>query len=152
MKILVVLQNAYADEEAEHWKREDWMAALQASRSGRRLSRLFSDWGYASFINTTPKVGKGPGSKLPVDEEYLRMQLEVNRPCLVVAMGLQAEGVMRRLWSGSLLCLPHPAARLLTNSLIDRAKDLLFGYESFQARLAIRQTKSGVSLVMLPSV
>lgn len=94
------------------------------------------------FGNTTPKVGEGPSSKLPPEPAHVKNLLQEVNPGVVVAVGLQAEGVLRELWAGDLLCLPHPANRVLTNALLDRARELL--ERPFRGRLALRQLRGSV--------
>jgi len=91
-----------------------------------------------------PRVGKGPDSKLPPDLPHLRRALESHRPDVVVALGQQAEQALAGLWAGPLLALPHPASRVLTNTLLDSARGLLCGAEPFRSRVALRQLKEGV--------
>jgi hypothetical protein len=140
MKILVLLQNAWAYEPAEAWQYDSWVLALRASRSGQRLARIFGPcWDQVIFGNTTAKVGQGPDSRLPPDLNHVRALFNTHQPDIVLACGQQAERVASETWPGPLLCIPHPAYRVLKNSLLARAKKLLYDERPFTARTCLRQ-------------
>ena len=147
MKVLVVLQNAWAYEAAESWEYRSWVRALKRSRSGQRLARVFGMfWDEVRFGNTTAKVGEGPNSQLPPDLDHIKKMLENEKPDIVVAVGLQAEKAMKVEWSGPLLVMPHPACRVLTNKLLDDAYQLLYGQTLYAERKALRQGR-GITVV-----
>lgn len=142
MKVLAVLQNAWAHEARPSWRYDSWVRALKRSRSGVRLRRLFGDaFEGIVFGNTTPLVGAGPDSVLPPDVGHVRALIGRTKPSVVVALGLQAEGVLKEEWQGPLLCLPHPASRVLTNALLEAARCRLFGAGVPAGRVAFRQRK-----------
>ncbi len=146
MKVLVVLQNAWAESAARRWEYRSWVRALKRSRSGRRLSRVFEgDWTGVTFGNTTAAVGEGPDSRLPADPEHVRGLFARHTPDVVVAVGLQAEHATKSAWPGPLLVMPHPASRVLTNGLLDRANELLYGAGGYALRLALRQLRGSVA-------
>ena len=146
MKVFAMLQNAWAHEAMEQWNYESWVKAMRKSRSGKRLDRIFSaQWAEVVFANTTPRVGEGPDSKLPPDTDYVRELLRKHMPDVVVTFGEQAERVAMDLWPGFLLVLPHPAYRLLSNTLLDLAQRLLFGEANYEYRMALRQGRGIVS-------
>lgn len=148
---LVLLQNAWARRAMSSWPHGSWVAALARSRSGRRLAKLLGEdcfgSGLVHFGNTTPRVGQGPDSRLPPDDLHVISLLDGIE--VVVACGRQAEEAARRLWKGPLLCLPHPACRVLTNDLLAEGHRLLFTAGPLRRRVALRQLRGSVATVEL---
>ena len=60
----------------------------------------------------------------------------------VVACGKQAETSLIDLWKGPLLVVPHPAARVLTDALYRRGREILFA--GLTERIALRQGRGQV--------
>lgn len=122
MKPIIILQNAWSAHYAG-WgvmPERTYLKALRRSRSGQRLVHLIHhDWSAYDFGNTTPQVGEFPYTQLPPDLDHVKM-LIANRP-LVIGCGRQAEEVLLALWTGPLIIVPHPACRILTNSLYQSA-------------------------------
>lgn len=146
MRLLVLLQNAWARRPMEHWDHDWWLDALRNCRTGGRLCRVVGeDWVGIEFDNTTPKVGVGSNSKLPPDDAHVLALLDRVRPNVVLACGDQAEKTAQRLWGGNLLCIPHPAMRVLTNALLDKARETLYGPVPFAGRVALRQGKGFIA-------
>lgn len=158
--VIVFLQNAWAKDvrsaRAMEANRRLWLWATATSRSGCRLKVMLgakcfeNDW--FRFENTTPICGVGPDSKLPVNDEHISELLAKHDPSFVIACGLQAEHAVKRLWSGSLLCVPHPAARLLTDKLLHKARRVLRAHspvDGKSVRVALRQRKGFVERVEL---
>ncbi len=151
--VLVVLQNAWAYQPERvarngEWPYESWVWALQYSRTGQRLCRIFDTqdkWDSAHFCNTTPMVGDCSGSKLPPNAEYVLGKIEKVRPRLVVACGKQAEALLTKEWSGPLLCIPHPTCRIVTNQLLFDAKDLV--ESGWKGRMKLIQRRGAVEKV-----
>lgn len=140
--LVVFLQNAWSPVYAGGmWERTSWLRALQRSRSGLRLRLLIDDFDLCE--NTTPMVGASPDSVIPPDEAHILAILERRSPRVVVACGKQAEDALSRLWDGALLALPHPAYRVLTDSVYREARSML--QADFSSRLALRQLRDGVS-------
>lgn len=147
MNLVVFLQNAWAYD-PEHvapdgiWHRERWLAALWHSHTGRRLAYLLGPLRERAWVdNTTPAVGDSASSRLPPDEGHIRAVLESVKPDRVLACGRQAEEALGRLWDGPLLCTPHPASHVLTNALLDAARELLL--VGRPRRVALRQRRGG---------
>jgi hypothetical protein len=139
--MIIFLQNAWSPFYAGRvWARHSWINALKRSRSGQRLAILTDDYGICH--NTTPQVGATPSSKLPPDREHIQSVLEDEMPRIIVACGKQAEEYFTNNWNGDLLCVPHPACRVLTNNLYYRAKELLEG--DFYGQWALRQLKGSI--------
>lgn len=144
--IVILLQNAWAYNPERVtddgiWAYKRWIAALRWSKTGARLSRIFDQeehWDEHYFTNTTTAVGNCSKSKLPPDELHVTSILKEKNPETVLACGQQAEAVATKLWPGTLLCIPHPASRVLTNKLLDEAKEFLF---SPSGRIALRQRR-----------
>lgn len=144
MSIFVLLQNAWRDRGGDSWLYNPWVWALRRSRTGRRLVRaLGRRWNRIYFCNTTPRVSTHPSIRLPPDLQYVERELRRVEVDVVLACGKQAEVVARKLWSGPLLCIPHPASRVLTNALLDKTYDLLYGWPPVE-RLALRQQRGQV--------
>lgn len=160
MTFIVFLQNAWSPLYAgRSWPRESWLRALYRSRSGRRLRILFDavdqEQAFRSCYNTTPIVGDKPSSKLPPDKNHIIDILEplaAEHDLTVVACGRQAEDALRELWSGALLAVPHPAARLLTDALYyDASAWLKRQLEQHKLeRVALRQRRGRVERETIP--
>lgn len=150
MRIYVMLQNAWSYRGGDSWEYDSWVWALSRCRTGERLSKLLGDDCYRSiditYGNTTPKVGTESTSRLPPDEQYVIKNLLTRSPHVVVACGLQAEKVIKKLWRGPYLCMPHPASRVLTNALLTQAKTLLYGSLPYCRRLTLRQQRGSVAV------
>lgn len=129
--ILVFLQNAWAKDKRSATLMERnkriWLYATAKSRSGIRLKTLLGSDCFSNpkitFANTTPKVGIGPSSQFPSDQEHIDKLLIEHKPKLVIACGTQASTALSKLWNGDLLCVPHPAYRVVTNALYRMAKN-----------------------------
>lgn len=129
-RVVVLLQNAWSPTFAGGtWPRESWLPALARSRSGRRLAVLATACPdtFLWYDNTTPLVGDTPQSRLPPDPDHIRAVLAAQAPEAVVACGVQARAAALPLWAGPLLCVPHPAFRLLTDALYEEAGRLVAG-------------------------
>ena len=138
MNAIIFLQNAWSPRYAgKTWPRISWLRALEASRSGKRLKVLTDD--LTICHNTTPKIAKVSSGFIPPDELHIREILNNRNPDIVIACGKSAEDVLKRLWEGPLLAIPHPASRLLTNALYEYARNML--YCNVRLRLALRQKK-----------
>jgi len=124
-KVVVFLQNPWSPVWAgKEWPRESWLQALQKSRSGQRLRvmerHLKKDievW----YDNTSLVVGKTADSIFPPNLVHIENVIQEQRPDLVVACGKQAENALLGIFPRSLLIVPHPAHRLVTNSLYELA-------------------------------
>lgn len=126
---VIFLQNAWSPRYAGGvWPRAWWVAALSRSRSGQRLSFMIGD-AFDRCENTTPIVGATPGSIVPPDFDHIRQVLSERDPRLVITCGKQAEEALTQVWGGSMLILPHPAYRVVTNALFIRAGQLIFEIE-----------------------
>ncbi len=139
--VQVFLQNAWSPFYAGGtWPRSSWLKALAASRSGQRLRTLTA--GVAvRYDNTTEQVAAVSSGRMPPDLAHVTEMLK-REPAVVVACGKQAEEVLRKLWAGPLLVVPHPAARVLTDALYARGNELLRA--GFDGRVALRQGRGEV--------
>lgn len=118
---IVFLQNAWSPVYAGlTWPRASWLRALKNSRSGQRLRLLLDDFEICE--NTTPQVGCHSSSVFPPDLDHIRRILKRREPRVVVACGKQAEEALLELWDKALLIVPHPAYRVLTDSLYEHAR------------------------------
>lgn len=123
-KIVVFLQNAWSPFYAgSEWPRCTWLPALADSPTGRRISLMVDDLDVCE--NTTPITGCLPNSVVKPDFEHIKAILERRKPETVVTCGSQATKALQRVWTGSLLILPHPAKRGVRNALFEHARKLL---------------------------
>lgn len=131
MKYVVFLQNAWSPLYAGGtWPRERWMAALWTCRSGMRLKRTLLqniDIDDVWMDNTTPIVGEDPCSIVPPNLEHVTEVIYRISPRVVVACGKQAGDVLAlTIPDGiSLLAVPHPAARSVTDAIFNRANKII---------------------------
>lgn len=136
VKVVGFLQNAWSGMYAgERWPRPSWLRALGQSRSGQRLAVLTAaatkavgdDAVEIEFVwdNTTPIVGPTPDSVVPPDPAHIAGVLAAHSPLVVFTFGGQATRAVSPLWGGSLLAVPHPASRVLTNALYRAAGTFL---------------------------
>lgn len=140
--LLVFLQNAWSPLYAgEVWPRDSWLRALARSRSGQRLRIMLDSLDVCE--NTTPQVGPLPESMCPPDAAYIQQLITQRNPSIIVACGKQAEQALVPLWSGPLLAVPHPAHRVVTNSLYLHARRLL--HDQYDARIRLRQCKGTIA-------
>ena len=147
--IVVFLQNAWSPFYAgREWPRNSWLYALKKSRSGQRLRILLDDFDVCE--NTTPGVGATPDSVIPPDMAHIHAVLNTRQPRIVVACGKQAEAALLKAWGGPLLAIPHPAHRLLTDTLYRQARAMLT--DGYNGRLALRQGNGSVNTVALEKV
>lgn len=129
-KAVVFLQNAWSPFYAGRtWPRKSWLAALHRSRSGQRLAVLAKNcpdvelW----YDNTTPVVGDSPKSIIAADFKHMKRVIREQDPDFIVTCGKLAAqavaeaGLAFRQW----MKLPHPAYRVLTNSLYEAAGAML---------------------------
>jgi hypothetical protein len=147
---LGILQNAWSPVHAGgNWNRESWLRALAESPTGRRLKILeeltpsVSWW----WDNTTPLVGASAASVIPADPAHVRRLLKDLVPEVVVTFGKQAERVVREVgWDGPWFVLPHPAYRVVTDSLFAVTAGVIeAGTRS--GRTEIRQGKGSVQII-----
>lgn len=146
VKIVVFLQNAWSPLYAGGtWPRLSWLRALETSRSGQRLKVMIDDLDVCE--NTTPIVGASSDSVVKPDLAHIKGILAARRPYTVITCGKQAENAVSGVWTGSLIAVPHPAHRLLTNELYKEARALIA--DNFVGRLALRQDKGAVRRELL---
>jgi hypothetical protein len=149
VKILIVLQNAwlksrtsydrirrmaekFGENPDEAWHRT-WRTLLAWSPTGKRLRLLIDEDVHeradVAITESTDEIIFGSSSKAAKPKpEYVRAELEKYRPKLVVCCGVQAELATTPLWHGSLLAVPHPTHRFLTNELYKRARVMINEY------------------------
>jgi hypothetical protein len=145
--IVCFLQNAWSPLYAGGiWPRASWLKALAKSRSGQRLRMLIDDLSVCD--NTTPIVGKTPDSVVEPDPKHIFKVLDERKPQLVIACGKQAEEALLNLWGGSMLIVPHPSCRVLTNDLYEKGRRYIQSVEfrSVRGQIALRQLKDRVMI------
>lgn len=138
--VTVFLQNAWSPDYAGTvWPRASWLRAMWRSRSGNKVAKLLKSFkhGEAWIDNTTPICGDTPSSIVPPDIDHINSVLVDTTPDVVVACGQQAGNLLKDLWKGSLLVIPHPACRVVTNALYERANRMLLA--GFDSRAALVQ-------------
>jgi len=162
-RTLVVLQNVWyrhprkAQALLDKYGYDFYVRTLAASRSGRRLAEIFPPpWNpyLLRFINTTPRLGSRPSSRLSGCADYVRNHIRDFGPRVIVACGDQAKTtVFASGWQNaqSLLLLPHPAYRLLTNQLLREARDLACWLTQLAGvkHIRLRQRPDGVEITEL---
>lgn len=127
-KILLALQNAYDKGSlAKGWNPRRWRSEFDSSRTGRRLWPLLGDGSSSVRITNVAgsRLGKGSASVLQPSMSHVRKTLKRISPLVVIACGKLPEQAMSEAWSGSLIAVPHPAYKLLTNELMEAAGLLL---------------------------
>lgn len=127
-RVVAFLQNAWSPLYAgETWPRTSWLAALHASRSGKRLAVFAARCPdvVIHWDNVTPQVGPNPDSLLPPDLEHVRAVLETVNPDAVIAFGRSAVSAFADMTDRPVLLLPHPTYRVVTNRLFERAGRLV---------------------------
>ena len=125
------------------WDRKGWLGAFERSRSGRRWSLTVDEderWGSGVdaticniptwFDNTTPMIANRSSGVHRPDFDYMRRLLGgelllKNKPGVVVACGKQAAVAVLKVWDGSLVTMPHPACRVLTNDAMIVARSVI---------------------------
>lgn len=139
--LVVFLQNAWSPVYAGSvWPRRSWLRALETSRSGQRLRVLIDE--YHICENTTAVVSAHPSGIEAPDAAHILRVLSKRKPQIVVACGKQAELALKGIWPGPMLAVPHPAHRLLTDRLYEKARRLLT--PQFVGRVALRQARGKV--------
>lgn len=146
VNLVAFLQNAWSPAYAgRKWPRESWLKALHRSRSGQRIRVMTAECPDAEiwWDNTTPICGDHPDSVIPPDLGHMRKVIRERRPTIILAMGGQAATALRKLQPDcSVLMLPHPAYRVLTNDLYRRAGELIQG--EFSGWIALHQHRDKV--------
>lgn len=124
--ILICLQNAYAKGLlTERWHPTRWRREFLTSRSGKRLQLILPDDAFVHYCNVAPGIGVGPEAILEPSYQHVQRALNRVQPDYVITCGRLAEQVLTQLWDGNLLCIPHPASRVLTNKLLIQTRELL---------------------------
>jgi hypothetical protein len=121
VSLIVFLQNAWSPFYAGRvWPRQSWLRALDRSRSGKRLKIMIDDLDLCE--ETTPVVTAKSSGIAPPDTGHILSRLAARQPSVVVACGKQAELALCKLWTGPMIAVPHPAHRVLTDSLYVQAR------------------------------
>jgi hypothetical protein len=163
MKILAVLQNAYSYKPLDREiSPEVWFRLMCRCTTGKRLAKVFESMpemlnkrknGLLLVIDSTNAWGVGVSSRLKPDLNHLQTHLQGFKPDLVLTCGLVAEGALRGLWKGNLVCIPHPASRTLTNDLLISANKYIAALETLDStmpvRVAFRQNRGSHSIEYL---
>ena len=137
MKILAFQQNPWAKDAdramrqvaryGHAWTRKFIAMYMPKRHSGRRLRATFGDlFDLIVWDNVSPIIaGKASANPGP-DLDHVRRMLKEEEPDVVLAFGRSATGALRGLWTGTLICGPHPAARQsdTTSRLQSMAKEL----------------------------
>jgi hypothetical protein len=151
------LQNAWSPVYAGGtWPRPSWLRALELSRSGQRLRVLeqAARGGVGPALdfwwdNTTPLVGAEPSSVLPPDLVHMGLVLVEQCPDTVLLFGrLAADAFASISWKSpppAIIVVPHPAYRVVTNALYERAGELVA--RGFRGYIRLRQGRGVVEQV-----
>lgn len=127
VKLLVVLQNSYAKGNLQQGKYNPatWRKEYLSSRTGIMLKRALPEGWAVRYTNANPKVGDNPKSVLEPDLRHLKKRFREVRPDILLACGRLPQRACMETWDGPMIGIPHPACRVLTNSLLDHAHDRL---------------------------
>jgi len=164
--ILICLQNAYAKGSLiRGWHPSRWWQEFLTSRSGKRLQLILPEDVKVHYCNVAPGIGESVATVLEASYSHVKKALNRTQPDYVIACGKLAEPVLIQIWKGNLLCIPHPASRVLTNQLLLKTKELLtcliaydfydllnencYPYQEYLPyviRLALRQRRGSVEI------
>lgn len=146
-KILIVLQNAYnVGKLRRGFNSATWLSELRGSLSYSKIIRAIPDDFEVRWTNACRGVGKGPNSRLDPYPAKVRKRAVEHRVDAVLACGRIAEQAATISWDGPLLAIPHPACRVLTNSLLDVSRAIL---EAGHGRIAVRQRQGYIDFEQL---
>jgi hypothetical protein len=125
IKVVGFLQNPWSPYYAGGtWPRESWLRAFWSSRSGIRCKLLLDDQVEIWFDNSTPIVCENPNDVIPADLDHMRKVLNEQKPDVIITFGQPAAlamGKIRDEYKQPVMCLPHPAYRVVTNQLFIQA-------------------------------
>lgn len=145
--MIVFLQNAWSPVYAgKVWPRRSWLRALARSRSGARLRVMLDD--LTVCHNAARLTGGAPSSIVQPELAHIEAVIAEHQPAVIVACGRLAEGALRSIWRGPLLCVPHPTHRVVTNELYELARSHLAA--GFTEQFALRQARNGVTIESFP--
>jgi hypothetical protein len=125
-RCLVILQNAWSPMYAgDVWPRESWLRALHSCPTGRALKVIFPDQTGIEFDNTTAEVSEKPNGICEPDPIHIASAIGRAMPHYVLACGKQAEKALVDLWPGRLVCMPHPAWRMMRAQYLHEIRDFI---------------------------
>ncbi len=132
-RILVLLQNAYDKGSlAQGWSPARWRCEFESSRTGVRLRVAVPMERFeVRYANSGNGIGQGPDAKIPVNCAHVCRALKRVKPAIVLACGEQASRCAQIWHHGPLVCIPHPAFRLLTNTLLETCNRALSDWSVF---------------------
>lgn len=93
--------------------REQWLAALWESYSGKRLKEMIPTGITVWIDNSTPKVGDNPDAVFPPDLDYMEGIIKTVKPIAILACGEVAQKGLKDLGIAHIKA-PHPAYRALS--------------------------------------
>lgn len=99
------------------WAREAWLDATWASVSGRKLIKILN--GVPDELiwvdDTTLEVAAKSSGVKPPDVDHIREVLHERHITMVLACGQQSWKAIDKVWRGSVIKIPHPACRVISN-------------------------------------
>lgn len=121
------------------WPRPSWLRALHAYKSGKRLKILTDNSPNNEFYfdNTTQVVTEKSNGIAPIDYDHITRVLLEQRCDMILACGNQATEAAKKYAEYPILSVPHPASRVLKNSLYKLAGEMLI--PGFSAKLRLIQ-------------
>jgi hypothetical protein len=151
-RCLVILQNAWSPLYAgDIWPRESWLKALHACPTGRALRVIFPDQTGIEFDNTTAEVSEEPNGICEPDPSHITSAIDRFNPEYILACGKQAEKALVDLWPGKLVCIPHPAWRMMQTRYLHLIRDFLAEGRFSRVKLAFRPEQMTVHFLPAPA-
>jgi hypothetical protein len=133
-KLLVVLQNPWRKGRLRRgYSPGAWRREFESSRSGIRLRAAMPIGGRwaVHYCNASPRLAQDADGVFQPHLPHLRRALRRVQPDLVLACGALAGQACAAEWRGALVCVPHPAYRLVTTALYEGARQLVESWGVF---------------------
>jgi hypothetical protein len=143
-QLLIVLQNPWRKGRLRGgWSPGAWRREFLSSRSGVRLRSVLPEQGHAQqwdvhYANACPTLAKDADGAFEPCLPHLRRALKRVQPDVVMACGALAEQACAAAWDGPLVCVPHPAYRLVTTALYEAAREIVVNWGIFEEMPAWR--------------
>jgi hypothetical protein len=130
MKIVAFLQNPWSPVYAgKPWPRESWLRAFYLSPTGKKCSKFFGMHD-VHWDNSSPITADNPKTIHQPDLDHMAGVIKTHNPKLIITFGKPAKEAAREMMGNngiacSVLHLPHPTFRLVTNYLFEFASSVI---------------------------